>query len=159
MPSNKREGIYFGLMMVFCMASIMWFYNLYMEGLLGTISAKGAVLQFIITFIVAFVVESLIGPLMLGVASKLPIDKSKKAYVIIANSTFMVIGMVLCMSMFGLIMTVLNHGIEGSLLQHYLLLIGRNFVVAFPLQLLIAGPLVRWAFVKFIKEKNSPKYA
>lgn len=159
MPSNKREGIIFGLMMVFCMVSIMMVYNLYMEGLLGTLTVGSAILQFIFTFMVAFIVESLIGPLMRKIALKLPYDKSKKVYLIIANSTCMVIGMVICMSLFGLIMSLVNGGIEGSVFQHYMTLIGRNFILAYPAQLLVVGPLVRWIFVKYIQEKNSPQFA
>lgn len=160
MPSNKREGIYFGLMMVFSMVFVMFFYNMYREGLLSTLTVSSALLHFALTFIVAFLLESfIVGPIARGIAFKLPYDKSKKVYVIIAVSTCMVTGMVICMSVFGLITALLSNSLEGPLLKNYFMLFIQNFVVAYPVQLLVVGPLARWILVKFIK-KNSiqPKF-
>ncbi|RKP58106.1 DUF2798 domain-containing protein [Cohnella endophytica] len=158
MPSNKREGIYFGLMMVFGMVSVMYFYNMYMEGLLGTLTFWSVLFNYSLTFIVAFIVETfLVGPIMRGIAFKLPYDKSKKLKVIVAVSTCMVVGMVICMSVYGLITAILSNHLEGSLFMHYFKLIIRNFAVAYPSQLLIVGPLSRWILVKFIKNSAQPK--
>ena len=155
MPSNKKEGIYFALMMVFGMVFVMFFYNLYRLGLLSSISASSALLHFAMTFVVAFLVESfIVGPVARRLAFKLPIDKSKKIQVILAVSTCMVFGMVICMSVYGLITASLSNSLDGSLLKNYYMLIIYNFIVAYPAQLLIVGPLARWALVKFIR-KNS----
>lgn len=87
---------------------------------------------------------------------KLPFDKSKKLYVALAISTCMVVGMVLCMSVFGLITAALSNGLnENSLFSAYLMIVLKNFILAYPLQLLIMGPLVRGIFVKFVKPKVS----
>lgn len=130
-----------------------------MEGLISTLTFWSALFHFSLTFIVAFVFESVIGPIARGIAFKLPFDKSKKVYVILANSTFTVIGMVICMSVFGLITALLSNGLEGSLLNHYFMLIIRNFVVAYPVQLLVVGPLVRWVLVKFIKNRTNHQFS
>lgn len=87
---------------------------------------------------------------------KMPFDKSKKLYMVLAMSTCMVVGMVLCMSVFGLITAVLSNGLnENSLFSAYLMIVLKNFILAYPLQLLIMGPLVRGIFVKFVKPKVS----
>lgn len=64
--------------------------------------------------------------------------------------------MVLCMSVFGLITAALSNGLnENSLFSAYLMIVLKNFILAYPLQLLIMGPLVRGIFVKFVKPKVS----
>lgn len=83
----------------------------------------------------------------------MPFDKSKKLYVILAMSTCMVIGMVLCMSVFGLVTAALSNGLNGdSLFSAYLMIVLKNFILAYPLQLLIMGPLVR-GFYEICKTK------
>lgn len=152
MPSNKKEGIIFGLMMCFGMVCVMFFYNMYLNGLLTTLPISGILSQFALTFIVAFLVESfIVGPIARKAAFSLPYDKSKTLYVILATSTCMVIGMVLCMSVFGLVISMVNNGIEGSLLANYGRTILKNVIVAYPAQLLVIGPLVRFLFVRFVK--------
>ena len=154
MPSNKKEGIYFGLMMCFGMVFVMFFYNMYMNGLLTSLPISGILSQFVLAFIVAFLVESfIVGPIARKAAFSLPYDKSKLLYVILATSTCMVIGMVICMSVFGLITSMIMNGIEGSFISNYGRTILKNVVVAYPAQLLVIGPLVRFLFVKFVKNE------
>jgi len=145
-------------MMVSGMVFVMFLYNMYMEGLLSTLTIWSISLNFALTFVVAFVLEAfIVGPIARGIAFKLPYDKSKRIYVILVVSTCMVIGMVLCMSVFGLIITILSSSLEGSLLDNYFVLIIRNFVVAYPAQLLVVGPLARWVLVTFIKDNTHSK--
>lgn len=154
LPSNKKEGIIFGLMMCFGMVCVMFFYNMYLNGLLTTLPIYGILSQFALTFVIAFLVESfIVGPIARKAASSLPYDKSKTLYVILATSTCMVIGMVLCMSVFGLVISMVNNGIEGSILANYGRTILKNVIVAYPAQLLVIGPLVRFLFVKFVKNE------
>ncbi|WVD78994.1 hypothetical protein T3H97_25580 [Paenibacillus sp. LX16] len=100
MPTTKKENFYFGLMMCLGMVVFMTLYNLYTNDLIGTISLKVMVFQFI----------------------------SKKVFVILSLSCCMVIGMVLCMSLYGLGTAYFFNG-----------------------QILIVGPLVRYLFAKFVK--------
>ncbi|MBD7966738.1 DUF2798 domain-containing protein [Paenibacillus gallinarum] len=154
MPSNKKEGIIFGLMMCFGMVCVMFFYNMYLNGLLTTLPISGILSQFALTFVIAFLVESfIVGPIARKAAFSLPFDKSKTLYVILATSTCMVIGMVLCMSVYGLITSMIMNGIEGSILANYGRTILKNVIVAYPAQLLVIGPLVRFLFVKFVKDE------
>jgi hypothetical protein len=57
----------------------------------------------------------------------------------------MVTGMVLFMSFYG---AVLHVGFSAELPRAYLSAIGKNFIFALPLQIILVGPLTRFIFVK-----------
>ncbi|NRF95547.1 hypothetical protein HQN89_32410 [Paenibacillus frigoriresistens] len=155
MPTTKKENFYFGLMMCFGMVVFMTFYNLFTHGLIGTISLNEIFTQLILVFIIASVLELfIVGPVAKKIALSLPFDKSKKVYVILSLAFFMVSGMVLFMSLYGLGTAYFSDSLIGeSLLESYFSLIFRNFIFAFPLQLIIVGPLVRYLFTKFVIDK------
>ncbi|MGE9755219.1 DUF2798 domain-containing protein [Bacillus inaquosorum] len=154
MPTNKKEGLIFGVMMCLGMVCVMSIYNAIINGAIQDFSLV-TVFEMVIGFMVALLLDLLlVGPLAKKIAFSLPFDKSKKLYVILAMSTCMVIGMVLCMSVFGLVTAALSSGLNGnSLFRTYLMIVLKNFILAYPLQLLIMGPLVRGIFMKFVKPK------
>ncbi|MBL3647384.1 DUF2798 domain-containing protein [Bacillus vallismortis] len=154
MPTNKKEGLIFGVMMCFGMVCVMSIYNAIINGAIHDFSFV-TVFEMIIGFIVALLLDLLlVGPLAKKIAFSMPFDKSKTLYVVLAVSTCMVIGMVLCMSVFGLVTAALSNGLNGdSLFSAYLMIVLKNFILAYPLQLLIMGPLVRGIFMKFVKPK------
>ncbi|KRE68909.1 hypothetical protein [Paenibacillus sp. Soil750] len=153
MPTTKKEEFYFGLMMCFGMVVFMTFYNLFTHGLLGSISVRGIFAQLLQIFIIATLLELfIVGPVAKKMAFSLPYDKSNKLYVILFLAFFMVSGMVLCMSLYGLGSAYFSNSLQGeSLLGSYFTLVCQNFIFAFPLQLIIVGPLVRYAFIKLVK--------
>ncbi|MEH7097147.1 DUF2798 domain-containing protein [Neobacillus vireti] len=161
MPTTKRESILFGTMMCFGMVLIMSVYNLFLNGLIGELSVGEMFIEGAIGFMIALFLDLfLVGPTAKKVAFMLPYDKSKKVYVILAISFCMVVGMVLFMSLYGLGTAFLNNGVRtGSMITSYFSIVIKNFIVAFPLQLLIMGPIVRFLFVKIIKGKNSMSVA
>ncbi|MBS4178353.1 DUF2798 domain-containing protein [Lederbergia citrea] len=150
MPSNKKEGIIFGLFMCFGMVLIMSVYNTALHGF-SSYTVGNAVIQFFITFIVAFIAESFVEPKARKFALSLPYDKSKEINFIVAMAFCMVPIMVLIMSVYGLILTSLMTGIEDSIFTAYLKIVGLNFIVALPSQLLIVGPISRRLLAKYIK--------
>jgi hypothetical protein len=150
LPSNKKEGIIFGIFMCFGMVLIMTVYNTALHGF-SSFTVKSAIIQFVVTFIVAFIVESFVEPKARKLALSLPYDKSKEINFIMAISFCMVPMMVLIMSVYGLILTELMIGIEGSIFTAYLKTVGLNFIVALPSQLLIVGPISRKLLAKYIK--------
>ncbi|MDD9268263.1 hypothetical protein ACFPES_14585 [Paenibacillus sp. GCM10023248] len=156
MPATKKENVYFGLMMCSGMVIFMTTYNLFTNGLIGRISMGSVLLQLLLGFIVAFLLESfIVGPVAKKMALSLPYDKSKKALVIVSIALFMVTGMVLCMSLFGVVMAMISNGLMGeTFIEKYVSTVCRNFIFALPLQLLIVGPVVRYVFVKFVKTTN-----
>ncbi|WP_391122708.1 DUF2798 domain-containing protein [Psychrobacillus sp. L3] len=153
MPSNKKEGIIFGLFMCFGMVLIMSVYNTALHGF-SSFTVGSAMIQFVITFIVAFIAESFVEPKAHKFAVSLPYDKSKEINLIVAFAFCMVPIMVLIMSVYGIILAALMTGIEGSIFTAYLKTVGLNFIVALPSQLIIVGPISRKLLAKYIKPKT-----
>ena len=157
MPTTRKENLQFGMMMCLGMVIVMTFYNLLMNGSGGPIHIKEIALELLIGFIIALLVEiSIVGPCAKKIVFALPFDKSKKVNVIIAMATAMVIGMVFFMSFFGMTMMHLHGGLQGdSFVSIYFSIFIKNFIMAYPLQLIIMGPLVRFLFAKFVMKKKS----
>ncbi|MEV2911291.1 DUF2798 domain-containing protein [Paenibacillus larvae] len=157
MPTNKKESIQFGLMMCFGMVLVMTIYNLLLNGVNGSVTIQKFIVEFIIGFAIALMLDIfIVGPGVKKIVFKLPIDKSKKVNIIITMSTFMVIGMAFFMSFYGMAVTYLHGGISGnSLVLGYLATFSKNFIFAYPWQLIVMGPLVRYLFNKLVlKNKN-----
>ncbi|AXY10016.1 DUF2798 domain-containing protein [Bacillus thuringiensis LM1212] len=161
MPTTRKENLQFGMMMCLGMVIGMTFYNLLMNGSGGPIHIKEIALELIIGFIIALLIEiSIVGPCAKKIVFMLPFDKSKKINIIIAMATAMVIGMVFFMSFFGMIMMHLHGGLQGdSFVSTYFSIFIKNFIMAYPLQLIIMGPLVRFLFAKFILKNKAVKVA
>lgn len=157
MPSSKKEGLIFGVMMCFGMVVVMSLYNAVINGSIHSFSIF-SVVEIVIGLVIALVVDIVVvGPLARKIAFSLPIDRSKKINMILAMSSCMVIGMVLFMSLFGLVTAVFAHGLEvENLFTAYLMIAGKNVIMALPLQLLIMGPLVRGLFTKVVKPRLTP---
>ncbi len=153
-PTTKKESMYFGMMMCGGMVLVMTIYNMLINDVIGHITLAEGFFNLVITFVIALIVETfLVGPVAKKVAFSLPFDKSKQLKVVLILSSCMVIGMVLCMSVYGLITMSLTKGVHGEpLLSSYAFIVIKNFIVAYPLQLLIMGPLVRGLFMKFVKK-------
>ena len=156
LPTSKKEQIIFGLMMCTGMVLVMMTFNLWHTGILGKLSPLEILFQFLLCFVIAFLVESfIVGPVARKIAFSLPFDKSNKILGVLVMSFFMVIGMVLIMSLYGMISAYLADQLNGvSVLGTYLHTIARNFSLALPYQLIILGPLVRYVFGKFIKSNG-----
>ncbi|MDQ0858803.1 hypothetical protein [Bacillus sp. V2I10] len=156
MPTTKKENFYFGMMMCFGMVVFMTFYNLFINGLIGIVPLKGILIQIILGFIIAFLLELfIVGPAAHKIAFSLPYDKSKGIFVILSISFFIVVGMVLFMSFYGLVTACFFNSLgEESLLENYYSIAFKNFIFALPLQLIVMGPLVRFLFTKFVKAQR-----
>ncbi|RNB79547.1 hypothetical protein EDM56_28905 [Brevibacillus fluminis] len=64
------------------------------------------------------------------------------------------------MSFYGMVTAYMNHGLPTeSLVRSYGLTFLKNFVFAFPLQLIVMGSIIRFVFVKFVKPSLSLKTA
>ncbi|HEM4584157.1 TPA: DUF2798 domain-containing protein [Streptococcus suis] len=139
MPTNKKEGIIFTVIMCSLMVIGMSTYNLFLH---GNLNLSELLIGFIPGFIVAFILDVfIVGVVAKKIAFKLPINQNSKIQLIIAISTLMVIGMVTFISMFGLIM---NGQMSSLTIATYLGAWGTNFIMALPLQLIIVGPFSRY---------------
>ncbi|UOQ49255.1 DUF2798 domain-containing protein [Gracilibacillus caseinilyticus] len=158
MPTNKKESIIFGTIMCFGMVAVMATYNLLMVGNVEDLAVSIVLGEVLVGFIIALLLDLfIVGPLAKKVTLALPFDKSKKIYFVLFMSLFMIIGMVFFMSMFGLAMSYIRGGVnDQSIISEYLHIYVKNFVVAFPLQLIVMGPLVRLIFTKWIQKNQVP---
>ncbi|MFS0654056.1 DUF2798 domain-containing protein [Bacillus sp. 179-C3.3 HS] len=156
MPVTKKEDIQFGVFMCFCMFSVMFFYNLGLNEMLGHMTWIDGVLLYVIGFAVALIIElCVVGPLAQKVAVKIA-PKGKKIYFILTLSVCIVCGMVCLMSLCAfLIQGILQGFPSASILSDYFSILGMNAMMAFPLQLLIMGPFVRFVFFKWMKSKQA----
>lgn len=148
MGQTKTQKFIFTLMMCFGMVLGMTIYNmLLMEGFNDQFFnhlLKDFWLGFIIALLLdVFVVGKIAKPIAFKIVK--PTPETKPIKVILAISGCMVIGMVLCMSMYGAIVAV---GFNSMTLKLYPLCIVRNFIMALPLNMLVVSPIVRFCFSK-----------
>ncbi|MFB6729959.1 DUF2798 domain-containing protein [Bacillus mobilis] len=159
MPTTRKENLQFGMMMCLGMVIVMTFYNLLLNGAGGPLHIKEIALELLIGFIIALLIEiCIVGPCAKKIVFALPFDKSKKVNIIITMATLMVIGMVFLMSFYGMAMMYLHNGLNGdSFVSMYFSIFIKNFIMAYPLQLIIMGPLVRFLFRKFVLKNKVVK--
>lgn len=152
MPKNQRESLIFTVIMCAFMVFFMSVYNITLhDGLSWSVFSK-AWMGFPLAYIIALLCDWFI---VARFAKKLAFSvvkpDSKAILKITAVSVSMVCGMVVLMSMFG---AIENAGLSSpsQLLTTWLHLIPMNFVVALPLQLIVAGPTIRFTFRKAFPE-------
>nr|WP_106782873.1 DUF2798 domain-containing protein [Lysinibacillus timonensis] len=156
MPTTKKEGLLFGLMMCFGMVLVMTIYNFYLNGMFGKMTFIEGITEFLIGFIIALILDIfIVGPNAKKIALKLTRNTTNKIYTILAISTCMVIGMASLMSIYGIVTMMIHSGYQSnSILIDYLSVLGKNFALALPLQMIVMGPLVRYLFMKYIQSNK-----
>lgn len=157
MPTTRKESLYFGLIMCFGMVLVMTLYNFYLNDTFGQISFLGGITDFILGFMVAIILDLyLVGPVAKKIAFRFTANTNNVLFKVLTISTCMVIGMAFFMSIYGLVISYVHNGFSSnSMIKEYLSVFGKNFIVAYPLQLIVMGPLVRFIFTKFIKTNQS----
>ncbi|MFA9376551.1 MAG: DUF2798 domain-containing protein [Lachnotalea sp.] len=155
MPQNKRESLIYTVMMCFIMVIWMSIYNvsLYMGGL-SLESVKEGWIGFPIAYVFAMCCDWFI---VSGFAKKLAFGRllkpdSSVIRKVITVSSCMAIPMVIIMSMYGAIEVCIRTGAWNHLLLFWITNIPKNLIMALPLQLIIAGPIVRVLFRKAFPE-------
>ncbi|MFC3928093.1 DUF2798 domain-containing protein [Streptococcus caprae] len=155
MPRNFKEAVFFTALMCSMMVFGMSCWNLYV---LGNFSWGHVFSGFLPGFIVGMILDFvLVGPLAkkfaMSVIMKTP-HHEKRWVKIVGISGCMVIGMVTCMSLYGLIFNlVIGQGLGWSAItwSAYFKTWITNFLVAAPYNLLIVGPISRFILGKFQK--------
>ena len=149
MPQNKRESLIYTVLMCFCMVLWMSMYNvtLHMGGFSLEVVKEGW-LGLPIAYVFAiccdwFLVSALSQKFAFTYLVK-PEDSVLKKVICVSCS--MVVPMVLIMSMYGAVEGCVRSGAWSQLLMIWLTNIPKNFIMALPFQLIIAGPLVRFIF-------------
>lgn len=151
MPTTKKESLVFTIIMCAFMVLCMSIYNISIHS--GGFSKDviiESLIAFPLTFIVAMICDwFIVSKPAKAIAFKFIKKEDKQIKIAILISIFMVCGMVLCMSMYG---AIHNVGLTSGLPSAYITAIGMNFIVALPLQLLIAGPIIRFIFCKIFNK-------
>lgn len=144
MPINKRESLIFTSIMCAFMVYVMTLYNVTRVHGFSIDIFESAWLGFPMAYVIAMMADCfIVGPQAKKLAFGLLNQQSPTWKKVITISFFMVSGMVIIMSLFGAIHAV---GFSSKTAIVWLYNIPTNFVLALPLQLLIAGPLVRFVF-------------
>lgn len=148
MPKNKKEGVIFTTLMCSLMVIGMSVYNLWLhDNLMLSAFLTGLIPGFIVAlFLDVFV----IGIVAKKIAFLLPINRNNKMQLILTISVLMVMGMVTCMSLFGMVM---QNGVSNFLLVDYFNAWKMNLIMALPLQIIFVGPISR-QILKIIQDKR-----
>lgn len=149
MPQNKRESLIYTVMM--CCTMVLWMsiYNVTLHmGALNLETIKEAWIGFPIACICAMCLDWFVvsGPAK-GFAFRFlvkPQDSVLKK--VICVSCCMVVPMVFFMSLYGALEACTHTGNWSLVPIIWLTNIPKNFIMALPFQLIIAGPLVRKVF-------------
>ncbi|WP_430610568.1 DUF2798 domain-containing protein [Enterococcus sp. DIV0876] len=144
MPINKKESLIYTTLMCFFMVYFMSVYNLMFQVGVSLEAFQLAWNELPLALCIAFILDWFIvsGPAK-GFAFKFLTPDSSTWKKIGLISSMMIAGMVFFMSLFGAIM----HGNPAhNLLINWLINIGKNVIVALPLQLFVAGPIIRGIF-------------
>lgn len=141
MPRNFKEEIVFTAIMAGLMVLVMVGYNVVLvEGFTHTLPLH-TLAEYPGGLIVAVILDMLVvGKIAKGLAFKYIINDYMRKNVVLIGitiSVLMVLGMVTCMSLFGIIMA---GQVSFAAYGHAWLF---NIIMALPLQLLIVGPIAR----------------
>ena len=156
MPKNKRESLIYTVLMCFTMVLWMSIYNIVLhKGELSFEVLQDAWMGFPIAYVFAVACDwFLVSGLAKGFAFRYLVRPgvSSPLKTALAVSICMVVPLVVIMSFYGAAEACVRAGRWSGMLFNWLVNIPKNFVMALPLQLLIAGPLVRCLFRKAFPE-------
>ncbi len=155
MPKTKVESLIFTAVTAWIMVYIMTLYNTVLAT--GTfvnetflIALKGMWLEFVIIFLCVYFISS---PVAKHFAFCVVKPGDRPIAIILAIQTFTVVFQVALASILGVWH---GYGFTSQFVPNYLMTYCRNFIMALPVQLFIAGPIARKLFrLVFRREKNN----
>lgn len=146
MPVNKREHLVYTFLMVIVMCLGMTSYNIIQHEGFTLEALKKTWLLFPITYTIAFAVEwFFVGKSAMYLISKFVKEEDPLPKKILISALCFVTQMVLIMST---ICSLLFTEFNSDWVMNWLTAIPKNFALAYPLQVIIAGPLVGITFRK-----------
>jgi hypothetical protein len=155
MPKNKRESLIYTIMMCFFMVLWMSIYNVSISmGKLSLESIREGWMGLPLAYVIAVCCDwFLVSGIAKGFAFRYLVKPdSSDIRKVLSISCCMVIPMVIVMSFYGTLEVCVTTGAWDRMVFIYLVNIPRNFIMALPLQLLVAGPIVRTIFRKAFPE-------
>ncbi len=115
------------------------------------IALKGMWVEYVIIFLCAFFISSHIAKIF---AFRVVKPGDRPIFIIFAIQIFTVVCQVVLASILGVYH---GYGFTGNFIPDYLVTYCRNFVMAMPVQLFIAGPLARLLFRSIFKPEKATK--
>ncbi len=155
MPRTRGESIFFTAITAWMMVYCMTLYNTVLATGSFTnatflIALKGMWIEYVIIFLLAYFVSGHIAKFF---AFRVVQPGDRPIFIILAIQTFTVVSQVFFASIIGLYH---GYGFTVNFIPDYIMTYCKNFVMAFPLQLFIVGPLARLIFRSiFIRTKRA----
>lgn len=154
MPETKFQSVIFTAVTAWIMVYIMTLYNTVLA--MGSftnaaflIALKGMWIEFVIIFLCAYFISGRVAKYF---AFRVVQYGDRQIAVIFAIQIFTVVSQVALASILGVYH---GYGFTGQFIPNYLMTYCRNFMMALPVQLFIAGPIARWIFRRvFPREKK-----
>lgn len=157
MPKTKFQSVIFTAITAWIMVYIMTLYNTVLASGSFTnftfwIALKGMWIEFILIFLCAFFISS---PIAKKFAFRIVKPGDRPIFIIFAIQIFTVVCQVALASILGVYH---GYGFTAQFIPNYLTTYCRNFIMALPVQLFIAGPIARGLFrVMFKPEQAAAK--
>jgi hypothetical protein len=154
MPKTRGESIFFTAITAWMMVYVMTLYNMVISTGSFTnasflIALKGMWIEYIIIGLLAYFVSGYLAKMC---AFRVVQPGDRPIFIIFAIQTFTVVWQVLFASVLGVYH---EYGFTANFIPDYLITYCKNFIMAFPLQLIIAGPAARLIFrTIFIKHNR-----
>ena len=140
-PKTKLESIVFSAVTAWIMVYIMTLYN-------TVLAFQGMWLEFVLIFLCAYFISSRVAK---HFAFRVVKPGDRPIFIILAIQIFTVISQVALASILGVWH---GYGFTSQFLPNYLVTYCRNFIMALPVQLFLAGPVARWLFRLLFRRVN-----
>ena len=145
MPKTKLESVVFTAITAWIMVYIMTLYNTVLATNCFTnatflIALKGMWVEYVIIFLCAFFISSHVAKYF---AFRVVQPGDRPIAIIFAIQIFTVVSQVALASILGVYH---GYGFTNQFVPDYLTTYCKNFIMALPVQLFIAGPIARWSF-------------
>ena len=145
MPKTKFQSVVFTAITAWIMVYIMTLYNTVLATGSFTnatflITLKGMWVEYVIIFLCAFFIS---GHIAKHFAFRVVKPGDRPIAIIFAIQVFTVVSQVVLASILGVYH---GYGFTSQFIPNYLTTYCKNFIMALPVQLFIAGPIARWIF-------------
>lgn len=153
MPKTKSESIFFTAVTAWIMVYIMTLYNTVLA--MGSftnqsflIALKGMWIEFVIIFLCAYFISAHVAKYF---AFRVVQPGDRPIFIIFAIQIFTVVSQVALASILGVYH---GYGFTSQFVPNYLATYCKNFIMALPVQLFIAGPIARWIFRSIFRREK-----
>lgn len=154
MPKTKFQSFVFAAITAWIMVYLMTLYNIVLANGVFTnytflVTLKSMWIEYVIILLCAILISS---HLAKHCAFRVVKPTDRPIAIIFAIQTFTVVFQVALASILGVYH---SFGFDSNFIPNYLVCYSRNFIMAMPLQLFIAGPITRWIFRRLFPQKEA----